>query len=88
MTVLEIPWRGLSEDALNGVIEEFATREGTEYGMSEVPLATKVAQIRRQIERGEVLVFFDTVHASCQLLTQRQAAQMQAAAAAAAEGEA
>ena len=80
MTALEIPWRELSADALQGVIEEFATREGTEYGLSEVPLATKVAQIRRQIERGEVLVFFDTLIESCQLLTREQAAQMRAAA--------
>ena len=80
MTALEIPWRELSADALQGVIEEFATREGTEYGLSEVPLATKVAQIRRQLERGEVLVFFDTLIESCQLLTREQAAQMRAAA--------
>ena len=80
MTALEIPWRELSADALQGVIEEFATREGTEYGLSEVSLATKVAQIRRQIERGEVLVFFDTLIESCQLLTREQAARMRAAA--------
>ncbi|MBK9467066.1 MAG: YheU family protein [Gammaproteobacteria bacterium] len=79
MTALEIPWRELSADALQGVIEEFATREGTEYGLSEVALATKVAQIRRQLERGEVLVFFDTQLESCQLLTREQAAQLRAA---------
>ena len=78
MTALEIPWRELSADALQGVIEEFATREGTEYGLSEVALATKVAQIRRQLERGEVLVFFDTQLESCQLLTREQAAQLRA----------
>jgi uncharacterized protein len=80
MTVVEIPWRELSADALEGVIEEFATREGTEYGTDDVPLATKVAQIRRQIERGEVLLYFDTALASCQLLTRPQAAEMRAAA--------
>ena len=79
MTALEIPWRELSADALQGVIEEFATREGTEYGLSEVPLATKVAQIRRQIERGEVLVFFDTLIKCSQLLTREQAARVRAA---------
>ena len=79
MTALEIPWRELSCDALQGVIEEFATREGTEYGLSEVALATKVTQIRRQLERGEVLVFFDTQLESCQLLTREQAAQLRAA---------
>jgi len=67
--ILEIPWRGLSEEALAGVIEEFVTREGTEYGEEEVPLKTKIAQVRRQLERGEVLLFFDARGNSCQLLT-------------------
>jgi uncharacterized protein YheU (UPF0270 family) len=54
-----VPWDLLSEPALRGVIEEFVTREGTEYGLDEVELETKVAQVRRQLERGEIVVVFD-----------------------------
>ena len=68
MNSVEIPWRELSESALLGVIEEFVTREGTEYGEREVPLATKVQQVRRQLERGDVVLFFDPDSASCHLL--------------------
>jgi uncharacterized protein YheU (UPF0270 family) len=53
-----IPWERLTEDALRGVITEFVTREGTEYGFTDVPLETKIADVRRQIERGEVLILF------------------------------
>ncbi len=70
---VEVPWSALSPDALLGVIEEFVTREGTEYGEGEVPLATKVEQVRRQLERGEVLIFFDELIGGCQLLTREQA---------------
>ena len=35
-----IPHRRLSPDALRGVIEAFIIREGTDYGLHEVPLAT------------------------------------------------
>ena len=70
---LEIPWRELSEEALGGVIEEFVTREGTVYGEEDVPLRTKIDQVRRQLERGEVLIFFDTRSNSCQLLTRDEA---------------
>jgi len=80
VTVVEVPWRELSAEALDGVIEEFVTREGTEYGARDVALATKVAEVRRQIERGDVLVFFDSVLSTCQLLTRRQAVEMRAAA--------
>ena len=42
---LVVPWDQLSPDALRGVIEEFVTREGTEYGDQDVPLETKVAAV-------------------------------------------
>ena len=58
---MEIPAEELSAAALRGIIEEFVTREGTEYGASEVPLATKVAQIVAQIRRGEVIIDFDPI---------------------------
>jgi uncharacterized protein YheU (UPF0270 family) len=70
---IEIPWRELSDAALQGVIEEFVTREGTEYGLQDVALATKVAQVRAQLARGQVVVFFDPDDASCHLLTREQA---------------
>lgn len=73
MSAVEIPWRELSESALQGVIEEFVTREGTEYGERDVPLATKVSQIRRQLERGDVVLYFDEDSSSCHLLRREEA---------------
>jgi len=58
---MDIPHEELSDVALRGIIEEFITREGTEYGASEVPLDTKVAQVAAQIRRGEVVIDFDPV---------------------------
>jgi len=54
-----VPPEQLSAEALRGVIEEFVTREGTEYGRHDVPLETKVAQVRGQLSRGEVEIRFD-----------------------------
>jgi len=58
---MQIPPEQLSADALRGIIEEFITREGTEYGARELPLATKVAQVEAQLRRGEVVIDFDPV---------------------------
>ena len=58
---MDIPPEELSDAALRGIIEEFITREGTEYGASEVPLETKVAQVAAQIRRGEVIIDFDPI---------------------------
>lgn len=64
-----VPWSRLSESALRGVIEEFVTREGTEYGEHDVPLETKVAGVRRQLERGEIVVVYDGEVGSVNLMT-------------------
>ena len=55
---VEIPWDRLSAGALRGVIEEFVTREGTEYGTRDVELQTKVREVQGQLEKGEVVVLF------------------------------
>jgi len=68
---IEVPWERLSPQALRGVIEEFVTREGTEYGAREVPLETKVAEVQRQLERGEVIVLFDARAETVNLVTAR-----------------
>jgi uncharacterized protein YheU (UPF0270 family) len=53
-----IPHRELSDQALQGVLESFVLREGTEYGEREVSLEQKVADVLRQLERGEAQVIF------------------------------
>lgn len=54
-----IPPNQLSPDALQGVLEEFIGREGTDYGEQELSLADKVERLRPQVMRGEVLIVFD-----------------------------
>ncbi len=54
-----IPHTELSAEALRGVVESFILREGTDYGEREVPLDQKVAQVLRQLERGEARIIFD-----------------------------
>jgi uncharacterized protein len=60
-----IPHRMLSPEALHGVIEAFITREGTDYGLHEVPLATKVGQVRYQLDAGTAVIVYDEATDSC-----------------------
>lgn len=60
-----VPHRMLSPDALRGVIEAFITREGTDYGVHEVPLATKVFQVQQQLDAGTVVIVYDEDTDSC-----------------------
>ncbi len=66
---MEIPYDRLSPEALQGLIEEFITREGTDYGSREIALETKVAQVRRQLERGETVIVYDEETRTCNLMT-------------------
>jgi uncharacterized protein YheU (UPF0270 family) len=54
-----VPYTELSEDALRGVLESFVLREGTEYGERDVSLDQKVAQVTRQLYKGEAQIVFD-----------------------------
>ena len=58
-SVVAVPYATLSEAALDGLIEEFVTRAGTDYGRTEKTLAEKIADVRRQLERGEARIVFD-----------------------------
>jgi uncharacterized protein YheU (UPF0270 family) len=54
-----IPHTELSAEALRSVVESFVLREGTDYGEREISLDQKVAQVLRQLERGEARIIFD-----------------------------
>lgn len=54
-----IPHREVSQEALQGIIEEFITREGTDYGETEVTLEVKVAQVKRQLDEGRCFILYD-----------------------------
>jgi uncharacterized protein len=60
-----IPHQILSPEALHGVIEAFVTREGTDYGIQDVSLATKVLQVQQQLEAGTAVIVYDAETESC-----------------------
>lgn len=68
MNTMEIPASELPSTTLDAIIEEYVTREGTDYGDRVYSLEQKVEQVRRQIDRGEVKIWFDPDSESCQLL--------------------
>ena len=59
MSVHKIPVNKLSPNALQGVIEEFISREGTDYGEMEVPTETKFRHVKYKLETGSAVLIFD-----------------------------
>lgn len=68
---MQIPFEQLSADTLRAILEEYASREGTEYGEVEYSLAQKVAMLRKQLECGEAGISFDAQTQTCSLLRLR-----------------
>jgi uncharacterized protein YheU (UPF0270 family) len=50
----------LSPEALQGLLEEFASRDGTDYGSVERTLEEKVTRLRELLESGEATIVFDS----------------------------
>ena len=63
-----IPHTSLSPETLRKVVEEFVTREGTDYGPSVHTLDTKVQSVLRQLDEGTACLVFDTVSESCDIV--------------------
>ncbi len=64
-----IPHSGLSPETLQGILEEFVTREGTDYGATEQALEQKVAGLKGQVQNGQVLILFDETSETVNLVS-------------------
>ncbi|OSN04897.1 hypothetical protein AU510_10710 [Lonsdalea britannica] len=67
-----IPWKELAADTLENLIESFVLREGTDYGEHERTLEQKVADVRRQLESGEVVLVWSELHETVNLMPRTQ----------------
>lgn len=70
-----VPYKEISSEALTALIEEFITREGTDYGDYDFSLHDKVQQVREQLQRKEVVVVYDPSLESVSLLPRLEAEQ-------------
>jgi uncharacterized protein YheU (UPF0270 family) len=54
-----VPVERLGADLLVSLLEEFASRDGTDYGEREVSLEEKVSELRAQLSAGELRILYD-----------------------------
>ena len=68
---IELSPGDLSPEALRGLVEEFVSREGTDYGHQDRSLESKVAAVLRQLESGEARIVFDLASESASIVMAR-----------------
>jgi len=67
--IFTIPYDQLSPDTLRAVIEEFVTRDGTDYGEIEAPLEQKISQVYKELKSGRALILFDARKQTCNIFS-------------------
>jgi len=71
-----VPLERLQGDSLQALLEEFASRDGTDYGEHEFPLEQKTTALRTQLEKGELQILFDADSEQWDLVPAEQAATL------------
>jgi hypothetical protein len=59
MSIHRIPVNKLSPEALQGVINEFISRDGTDYGEMEIPPETIFSHVKQKLETGSAVLIYD-----------------------------
>lgn len=66
---MEIPYQQLPADVLRAVIEDFVTREGTDYGHEDYSLENKIEQVMASLKNKKAIVTFDTDSETCTIVS-------------------
>ena len=56
---VEVPLNRLDAAVLDAMLEEFASRDGTDYGLRERSLEEKVGNLKSQLSRGDLSLIYD-----------------------------
>jgi uncharacterized protein YheU (UPF0270 family) len=75
---LLVPVARLAPDTLLALLQEFASRDGTDYGERELDLDEKVADLRRQLADASLKLVYDTETETWDLLEAEQADELAA----------
>jgi uncharacterized protein YheU (UPF0270 family) len=75
MTAIKIHIDRINPETLQGVVEEFITRNGTDYGETEIPLETKIGQVKNQLKSGMAVLIYDTETQTCNILSSKNTDQ-------------
>ena len=67
-----IPWQEIDAQTLDNLIESFVLREGTDYGEHERSLEQKVADVKRQLQRGEAVLLWSELHETLNIMPRGQ----------------
>ncbi|MFJ1269312.1 YheU family protein [Legionella lytica] len=70
--MIEIDPTLLSEEALDNLIIEVITRQGTDYGEHEMEIQTKKKQLVHNLQSGNAIIVFSSKENCCDIITREE----------------
>ncbi|EGG98200.1 hypothetical protein imdm_378 [gamma proteobacterium IMCC2047] len=65
---MDIPYQAIPKETLSNMIEEFVTRDGTDYGECELSLEEKVVQVMSLLKQGKAAIQYDESMEICEIV--------------------
>ena len=65
---MDIPYQAINAQTLRNMIEEYVTRDGTDYGEQELTLDAKVEQVLAGLKTGKMVVQYDESMEICEIV--------------------
>ena len=70
---IEVPAQRLQDEVLQALLEEYASRDGTDYGEEEVTLTAKVQALQTQLRSSDLCILYDADSEQWDLLPRAEA---------------
>lgn len=67
-----IPYKEISQEALHALIEDFVTRDGTDYGQHEMSMAEKAEHLLALLQNGKLLITYHEDTQTCGLVRREE----------------
>ena len=73
---VEVPSQRLAPPTLEALLQEYASRDGTDYGLMERSLQDKVASLRAQLDNRSLALLYDAASEQWDLVPRDQATEL------------
>ena len=66
---IEVPYQDINPETLRNMIEEFVSRDGSDWGDTGGSMEDKIKQVLRQFEAGKIKVVYDLTSQSANIVS-------------------
>lgn len=69
--MITIDFKMLNTEILDNLISQIVLREGTDYGIEEIPFEVKKHQLLQRLQKGEAVIIYNAQEDQCDIVSVR-----------------